>query len=90
MIHLENIFLKNLPSLDLHGYDTESARVATEDFINDNLILKNNKLVIIHGKGTGLVKKSVHDTLKSRKEVLEYHTDNMNDGCTIVYLMLDI
>ena len=81
--------MKNLPTLDLHGYDVDSARVATGDFIDDNLILKNSKLVIIHGKGTGLVKKSVHDTLRSRKEVLKYHTDNMNDGCTIVYLMLD-
>ena len=85
-----DIFINNLPTLDLHGYDRETARVAINDFINDNLHMKKPKILIIHGKGTGLVKKSVHDTLKSRKEVLEYHTDNMNDGCTIVYLMLDI
>lgn len=86
---MEDIFLKNLPSIDLHGYDTASARVATEDFINDNIILKNNKLLIIHGKGTGLVKKAVHDTLSKRKEVINYHTDNFNDGVTIVYLSVD-
>ena len=83
---MEDIFLKNLPRIDLHGYDIETARVATNDFINDNIILKNNKLLIIHGKGTGLVKKSVHETLSHRKEVIRYHTDNLNDGCTIVYL----
>lgn len=86
---MEDIFLKNLPRLDLHGYDTETARVATNDFINDNLILKNNKILIIHGKGTGLVKKSVHGTLSHRREVIRYHTDNLNDGCTIVYLNID-
>ena len=86
---MEDIFLKHLPYIDLHGFDTESARVATNDFINDNIILKNNKIVIIHGKGTGLVKRSVHKTLSSRREVIKYHTDNFNDGCTIVYLNID-
>lgn len=86
---MEDIFLKNLPSIDLHGFDVESARVATNDFINDNLILNNAKVLIIHGKGTGLVKKSVHDTLAHRKEVIKYNTDAFNDGCTIAYLNID-
>lgn len=86
---MEDIFLKNLPRLDLHGYDTETARVATNDFINDNLILKNHKILIIHGKGTGLVKKSVHKTLSHRREVIKYYTDNLNDGCTVAYLNID-
>lgn len=87
---MEDIFLRKLPSIDLHGYDKESARVATNDFIDDNLILRNSKLLIIHGKGTGLVKKEVHNVLKKRKEVFDYYTYNNNDGCTIVHLMLDI
>ena len=84
---MEDIFLKNLPSLDLHGYDRETARVATEDFIDENIILKNDKILIIHGKGLGVVRKSVHNVLSKRKEVTKYHTDNLNDGCTIVYLL---
>lgn len=83
---MEDIFLKNLPSIDLHGYDVESARVATNDFIDDNLYLKNNKILIIHGKGKGLVKNSVHTVLSNRKEVQKYYTYNFNDGCTIVIL----
>lgn len=86
---MEDIFLKNLPYIDLHGYDMESARVATEDFINDSLILNNKKILIIHGKGKGLVKKSVHETLKRHKEVIKYYTDNLNDGCTIILLNID-
>ena len=27
--------------------------------------------------------------LFNRKEVTKYHTDNLNDGCTIVYLSVD-
>jgi len=86
---MEDIFLKNLPSLDLHGYDRETARVATEDFIGENIILKNDKILMIHGKGLGVVRKSVHNVLSKRKEVTKYHTDNLNDGCTIVYLSVD-
>lgn len=86
---MEDIFIKNLPTIDLHGYDIETARVATNDFINDNLILKNKKIVIIHGIGAGLVKKSVHEVLDTRKEVIKYNTDNLNNGCTIAYLSVD-
>lgn len=86
---MENIFLKNLPYIDLHGYDMETARVATNDFINESLILNNKKILIIHGKGKGLVKKSVHETLKCRKEVEKFYTDNLNDGCTIIHLNID-
>lgn len=83
---MEDIFLKNLPKIDLHGFDTETARVATNDFIEENIQLNNKKILIVHGKGTGAVKKIVHETLSYRKEVTKYHTDNLNDGCTIVYL----
>ena len=86
---MEDIFIKNLPTLDLHGYDTSSARVSTNDFINRNIIMQNNKIVIIHGKGTGLVKKAVHEVLKENKKVIKYHTDNLNDGLTIVSLLVD-
>ena len=86
---MEDIFLKNLPRLDLHGFDTETARVTTNDFIDDNLLLKNNKVLIIHGKGKGLVKKSVHEALSHRKEVIKFHTDGLNNGCTIAYINID-
>lgn len=86
---MEDIFLKNLPTIDLHGFDTETARVATNDFIDDSVILKNNKILIIHGKGTGLVKNSVHEVLSHRKEVIKFHTDSFNPGCTVVHLIVD-
>lgn len=45
------IFIDNFPTIDLHGYDRDSARVATNDFINDNIKMKNDIIVIIHGRG---------------------------------------
>ncbi len=75
-----------LPQLDLHGEYQFSAKYLTEEFINDNIFLKNYKICIIHGIGSGLVKKAVYEVLKKDKRVKLYKQDNMNPGCTIVEL----
>lgn len=82
----EIIFLKNLPTIDLHGYDREMARVATNDFIKDNIKMKNEIIVIVHGKGRGIVKETVHKTLNKNKKVIAFKTDYFNDGCTIIQI----
>ena len=37
-VFMEDIFLERYPKIDLHGYDRDSARMATNDFINENMI----------------------------------------------------
>ena len=83
---MKDIFLERYPQIDLHGFDRDSARVTTLDFISENITLGNEVIVIVHGKGTGILKKEVHEVLKNSKDVIEYHTDNFNDGCTVVKL----
>lgn len=85
-----DIFLSRYPSIDLHGFDRDSARVAVNDFIDENVLLKNEMIVIIHGIGTGIVKNEVHQALKVNKKVLEYKTDNFNSGCTVVRLKISL
>ena len=79
-------FLYNLPHLDLHGYDRTGARAMVKMFIDENLKIDNKKIVIVHGKGSGVLKTSVHEYLKSDKRVIDYKTNNYNDGETIVNL----
>mgnify|MGYP003496362821 FL=1 len=55
-----NIFIDMYPSVDMHGLDRESARVLTDDFVKENIKLGNKKIIIIHGKGSHIVKQSVH------------------------------
>ena len=87
MQKLDNlIFIDNLPTLDLHGLDRDSARVAVLDFINDNLKMKNKFIVIVHGVGEGILKEEITKTLKSHKNVLEYRIWNYNRGCTVACL----
>lgn len=75
---------KLYPTLDLHGEYSFSAEYLTKEFINDNIHLKNKVLCIVHGIGTGIVKKSVHNVLKKDKRIKTYKVDFMNPGCTIV------
>ena len=77
----------NLPTLDLHGYDRDYARIKINEFIYDNYKMKNKKVVIIHGNGLGVIKKTTQDTLRKNKLVKEYKIDNFNDGQTIVVII---
>ena len=63
----EVIFINNLPTLDLHALTSDEARVKTLEFINDNKILKNEIICIVHGIGSGILKNIVHQTLKANK-----------------------
>ena len=83
------IFTENLPKIDLHGYDRETARVAVNDFVKENEKLKNEIFTIIHGKGSGIVRNSVHETLKKNKKVEEYKTLYNNTGTTLVRIKLE-
>ena len=75
---------KIYPTLDLHGEYSFSAKVLTEEFLNDNISLKNKYLCIVHGIGEGILKNAVHEVLKKDKRVKRYYIDFMNPGCTIV------
>lgn len=79
-------FIASLPTLDLHGESADIARVLILNFIEENYYLGKSKLVIIHGKGTGVLKKVTSDTLKESKYVTKFHIYGLNDGITICYI----
>ncbi|MBE6147757.1 MAG: hypothetical protein E7168_05465 [Firmicutes bacterium] len=85
---VKNMIQYNSPSLDLHGLDRLAARILVNDFIHDNFIMRNERVVIIHGIGTGILKKEVHKTLKQNKLVESYKLDNFNSGATLVTLKM--
>lgn len=79
----------NLPTLDLHGEYRENAVILTREFINDNIILKNEYVGIIHGIGSDIIRKEVHNYLKNEKKVKEFKRDFFNMGLTIVKLKVE-
>ena len=82
----EIIDINKLPTIDLHGEIGDFARIRINEFIEDNVKLKNNFIAIIHGKGMGILKKVTFETLKNNKYVDEYKICYFNDGMTLVKL----
>ena len=78
----------SMPTLDLHGEYKESALILTKEFINDNIILQNEYICIIHGIGGDILRKSIHEYLKTDKRVKEFKRDYFNPGCTIIKLRI--
>lgn len=79
-------FLKILPQLDVHGFTEDTVMTVVNDFINDNYKLRKRKIVVIHGKGLGILKNKIHSSLKRNKLVTNYYLYNFNIGCTIIEL----
>lgn len=79
-------FTYYLPTIDVHGYDREYTLIKLNEFITDNLKLGKYHIVIIHGKGTGVLKNTIHDYLKKDKRVLEYKISIPNIGQTEIFL----
>ena len=86
----EVIFTSDLPSIDLHGFDRDTARVKVLEFIKDNKVLKNDIICIVHGVGSGIVKNEVHTTLRRSKDVIDFKLFYNNTGYTIAKIKFDI
>lgn len=81
-------FTYHLPHLDIHGETAATCIAVINSFLKDNIKLKTKKIIIIHGKGSGVLKKTTHDLLKRNKNVNKYYIDGLNDGQTIVELKI--
>ena len=78
--------LDKYPSIDVHGETRDTVYTVIKNFINDNLKLKNPIIIIVHGKGQGVLKNEIHYHLKQMKEVKTYHLHYWNQGVTVVEL----
>lgn len=76
------------PKLDLHGEIVAMVEVLVNEFINDNKKMKNEYIIIIHGKSTNILTEEVSRVLNKNKDVLEYRKNNWNLGETIVKLKI--
>ena len=77
------------PILDLHGEYLDSALILVKEFIADNIILKNEYIVVVHGIGTDTLRRGIHEYLKHEKRVVSYKRNFFNMGETIIQLKLE-
>ena len=79
-------FLNVLPSIDIHGHTRETFALVVSDFINDNIKLKNPKIVIIHGIGLKILSSELKLRFSRDKRVKKMYLSPDNSGCTILEL----
>ena len=79
-------FTVKYPRLDIHGETSSTCIAVIEAFIKENIHLKVKNIIIIHGKGSGTLRKATHSYLKSHKMVEKYYINGLNDGETIIEL----
>lgn len=80
------MILNQYPTLDVHGETRDTVVYPVKSFIQDNIKLRNKHIVIIHGRGQGVLKERIHELLKKDSNVLEFHLDGMNLGATEIVL----
>ncbi len=79
-------FLEILPQLNVHGEYADTVMTVVNDFIKENIALKNYKICVIHGHSSDILKRKIHESLKHNRLVKNYYLYNYNIGCTIIEL----
>ena len=85
--HSRAVAAKN--ELDIRGMMTDEAEDVVNQFIDTAQLGKLNPVSIIHGKGTGALRKCVHQTLRRHRAVKSFRLGRYGegeDGVTIVEL----
>ena len=66
--------------LDLRGERYENALHQLEKYIDDALLSGYPRVTIIHGKGTGTLRKGVEQFIKTHPHISSYRLGNQNEG----------
>ncbi len=77
------------PQIDVRGMRGEEALMEVEKYLDKALMMGFNQIRVLHGKGDGILRKIIRESLKKYKEVQsvsDEHVDFGGDGITIVSL----
>lgn len=66
--------------LDLRGQTALEAIMEIDKFIDNALLMGVNQLTIIHGKGTGKLRREIHNHLKKNKYIKSYRLGTFSEG----------
>lgn len=76
-------------SIDIRGSRAEEALRAIDEFLSGAILGNINSVTVIHGKGTGALRKAIHDYLKHYQSVKSFRSGEIvegGDGVTIIEL----
>ena len=66
--------------VDLRGMMTDEAVAALDSFLDNAMLAKLETVTIIHGKGTGAVRKAVREHLKRSRYVKSFRPGRYGEG----------
>ena len=75
--------------IDLRGMNADEAIAELETYMDRAMLTGYHEIYIIHGKGTMVLRKKIHEYLRTSKYVAEFKDANQNEGgvgCTVVTL----
>ena len=75
--------------IDLRGMNADEAIAELETYMDRAILTGYHEIYIIHGKGTMVLRKKIHEYLRTSKYVTEFKDANQNEGgigCTVVTL----
>ena len=73
--------------IDLRGMNADEAIAELETYMDRAMLTGYHEIYIIHGKGTMVLRKKIHEYLRTSKYVAEFKDANQNEGgvgCTVV------
>ena len=69
-------------TIDIRGMMVDEAEIICGKFIDDAQLSGLKQVLIIHGKGTGALRKGVHDFLRTNNSVASYQFADQDEGGT--------
>lgn len=83
----EPVVLPPSDALDLHGFNPREIKPLINDYLAQSREAGFELVRIIHGRGKGVLKRTVHALLERHDKVIEFRLDN--PGATVVRLTPD-
>lgn len=68
------------PEINLLGKTVDEAVAELDKYLDDALLSHLNTVRVVHGKGTGALRKGIHEYLRKQKHVRSYHLAEFGEG----------
>lgn len=68
------------PEINLLGKTVDEAVAELDKYLDDAILSHLNSVRVVHGKGTGALRKGIHEYLRRQKHIKSYHLAEFGEG----------